>query len=105
MTLVLDKGAVALANTLELEQAGLGWFTALPWNQAPEGLRQRPSEELTPLGSAHRGCGRRPSGRWCMANVKVGRVIGQHAAADELLALPGLQQPRLCLLEFIVGFP
>ena len=55
VTLVLDKGAAALANTLELEQAGLGWITALPWNQAPAELRQRPCEELTPLGSAHPG--------------------------------------------------
>ena len=55
VTLVLDKGAAALANTLELEQAGLGWITALPWNQAPPELRQRPSEELAPLGSAQPG--------------------------------------------------
>ena len=52
---MLDKGAAALANTLELEQAGLGWITALPWNQAPAELRQRPCEELTPLGSAQPG--------------------------------------------------
>lgn len=55
MTLLLDKGAAALANTLELEQAGLGWITALPWNQAPPELRQRPGEELAPLGSAQPG--------------------------------------------------
>jgi hypothetical protein len=32
---VLDKGSAALANTVELEQAGVGWISALPWNQAP----------------------------------------------------------------------
>ena len=46
VTLVLDKGSAALANTLELEQAGVGWISALPWNQAPEGLRERSVEEL-----------------------------------------------------------
>src|ERR1039458_619911 len=32
VTLVLDKGSAALANTLELEKAGVGWISALPWN-------------------------------------------------------------------------
>ena len=30
VTLVLDKGSAALANTLELEQAEVGWISALP---------------------------------------------------------------------------
>jgi transposase len=55
VTLVLDKGSAALANTLELEQAGMGWISALPWNQAPEHLRERPIEELTALSSAQPG--------------------------------------------------
>lgn len=55
VTLVLDKGAAALANTLELEQAGVGWITALPWNQAPVGLRERGVEQLAPLSSARPG--------------------------------------------------
>jgi transposase len=54
VTLVLDKGSAALANTLELEQAGVGWISALPC-QAPEGLRDRPVEELTALGSRQPG--------------------------------------------------
>src|ERR1700689_1324294 len=41
VTLVLDKGSAALANTLELETAGGGWISALPWNQAPAELRDR----------------------------------------------------------------
>jgi transposase len=52
VTLVLDKGSAALANTLELEQAGVGWISALPWNQAPEELRERPVEQLAELSSA-----------------------------------------------------
>jgi len=55
VTLVLDKGSAALANTLELEQAGVGWISALPWNQAPEGLRERSVEELPALSSGQPG--------------------------------------------------
>jgi len=51
VTLVFDKGTAALDNTLLLKQAELGWISALPWNQAPEGLRQRPIEQL-PLCSS-----------------------------------------------------
>jgi len=45
VTLVLDKGSAALANTVQLAEAGLGWISALPWNQAPE-LRSRAVAEL-----------------------------------------------------------
>ena len=55
VTLVLDKGSAALANTLELEQAGVGWISALPWNQAPEQLRERPVEQLPALSSRQPG--------------------------------------------------
>jgi transposase len=48
VTLVLDKGSAALANTLELQQAGVGWISALPWNQAPPELRGRDTELLSP---------------------------------------------------------
>ncbi len=41
VTLVFDKGGAALANTVELEQAGVGWISALPWNQAPAQFRER----------------------------------------------------------------
>lgn len=50
VTLVLDKGSAALANTLELQQAGVGWVSALPWNQAPAELRARDAEQLSPCG-------------------------------------------------------
>lgn len=51
VTLVLDKGSAALANMLELERAGVGWISALPWNQAPEEFRDRPTDQLTVLSS------------------------------------------------------
>ena len=53
VTLVLDKGSAALANTLELEQAGVGWISALPWTQAP--VEFRSSQKLTPLSSREPG--------------------------------------------------
>jgi hypothetical protein len=64
VTLVLDKGSAALANTLALEQAGVGWISALPWNQAPEALpwnqapealRDRGVEQLPACGSDQPG--------------------------------------------------
>jgi transposase len=55
VTLVVDKGSAALANTLELEHAGVGWISALPWNQAPEEFRERPVEELPALSSSQPG--------------------------------------------------
>ena len=55
VTLVLDKGSAALANTLELEKAGVGWISALPWNQAPAELRTRATQQLTPLSSQQAG--------------------------------------------------
>jgi hypothetical protein len=53
VTLVPDKGSAALANTLELEKAGVGWISALPWNQAPAELRS--CQQLTPLSSQEPG--------------------------------------------------
>jgi len=49
VTLVFDKGAAALANTLALDQSGVGWVSALPWNQAPPACRGTPSDQLTAL--------------------------------------------------------
>ena len=51
VTLVFDKGTAALDNTLLLKEAGLGWISALPWNQAPLELRERDIETL-PLCSS-----------------------------------------------------
>jgi transposase len=55
VTLVLDKGSAALANTVALEEARLGWISALPWNQAPAELRSRSAEELPLCSPAQPG--------------------------------------------------
>lgn len=55
VTLVFDKGSAALANTLELQQTGVGWIAALPWNQAPPELRERDLEQLPPCSSDQPG--------------------------------------------------
>jgi transposase len=55
VTLVFDKGTAALNNTLLLNEAGVGWVSALPWNQAPPQLRERPVEELPLCSSEHPG--------------------------------------------------
>jgi transposase len=46
VTFVFDKGTAALNNTVQLEEAGVGWISALPWNQAPVELRERATEDL-----------------------------------------------------------
>jgi transposase len=55
VTLIFDKGTAALANTVLLEEAGLGWISALPWNQAAAEFRQRPVEALPACSSAQPG--------------------------------------------------
>jgi transposase len=55
VTLVFDKGGAALANTVQLEEAGAGWISALPWNQVPAAFRERPVEQLPPCSSAQPG--------------------------------------------------
>ena len=55
VTLAFDKGSAALANTLALEEARVGWISALPWNQAPAQLRERAVDQLSPCGSAQPG--------------------------------------------------
>ena len=55
VTLVLDKGSAALDNTVALHEAGVGWISALPWNQAPVELRERTSEQLLPCSTDQPG--------------------------------------------------
>src|SRR5438034_7636583 len=55
VTFVLDKGSAALANTVELQEAGVGWISALPWNQAPAAFRERAVEQLALCSSAQPG--------------------------------------------------
>lgn len=55
VTLVFDKGSAALANTVELQQARVGWISALPWNQAPAAFRERAVDQLPLCRSAQPG--------------------------------------------------
>jgi transposase len=55
VTLVFDKGSAALYNTLTMDESGLGWVSALPWNQAPTEMRETPLEQLHALGSDQPG--------------------------------------------------
>jgi transposase len=80
VTLVFDKGSAALANTVELQQAGVGWISALPWNQAPAAFRER-AVELLPLCSSAQP--------------------GVRAAAEKLLVHG---QEYLCVLKYSASF-
>jgi transposase len=55
VTLVLDKGTAALANTVLLREARVGWISALPWNQAPAEFRARDVQQLPPCGGDQPG--------------------------------------------------
>lgn len=52
VTLVFDKGASSLLTTVELEDSGLGWISAIPWSQAPEEMRDLPAEQMRRCPSA-----------------------------------------------------
>jgi hypothetical protein len=80
VTLVLDKGSAALANTVALEAARLGWISALPWNQAPVELRSRGVEELSVSSSAQPGA---------------------RAAAEKILVH---QREYLCVVKYSASF-
>jgi len=80
VTLVFDKGSAALANTVELQEAGVGWISALPWNQAPAAWRERAVEQL-PLCSSGQP--------------------GVHAAAEKLLVHG---REYLCVLKYSASF-
>ena len=80
VTWVFDTGTAALANTVLLKEAGLGWISALPWSQAPAEFRQRPVEGLPAGGSAQPGV---------------------QAAAEKLLVHG---QEYLCVLKYSAPF-
>ena len=73
VTLVLDKGSAALANTVELEEAGVGWIAALPWNQAPVAFRGRAVEQLPLLSSAQPGV--RAAAEKLLVHGRLGRTM------------------------------
>ena len=88
VTLVLDKGSAALDNTLELQQRGLGWVAALPWNQAPGGLarnrrggveaRRRRASRGARGGAALSRARRRVSVRGAALDGVRRRAVAQH---------------------------
>jgi transposase len=80
VTLVFDKGSAALAHTVELQQAGVGWISALPWNQAPVAFRERAVEQWPLCSSAQPGV----------------------RAASEKLLVHG--QEYLCVLKYSASF-
>jgi transposase len=55
VTLVMDKGAAALATTVAATEAGFGWIAALPWTQAPADLRARTVEDLPVIATVPGG--------------------------------------------------
>lgn len=80
VTLVFDKGTAALDNTLSLKKAGVGWISALPWNQAPVELRERDIETL-PL---------------CSSDQPGVRAVAEHAIVHG--------DHYLCVLKYSSGF-
>lgn len=80
VTLVFDKGGASLANTVQLEESGVGWISALPWNQAPAALRERAVEQLPPCSSA---------------------LPGARAVAEKLLVHG---KEYLCVLKYSASF-
>src|SRR5229473_3997083 len=79
VTLVLDKGSAALANTVQLEEAGVGWISALPWNQAPAELRSRAVEELPACSSAQPGV--RATAEKTLAHGREYRCVVKYSAS------------------------
>ena len=79
VTLVFDKGGAALANTVELEEAGVGWISALPWNQAPLAFRERDVEQLPPCSSAQPGV--RAAAEKCLVHGKEYLCVLKYSAS------------------------
>ena len=65
---------------MELQEAGVGWISALPWNQAPTAFRERAVEQLPLCSSAQPGV---------------------RAAAEKLLVHG---QEYLCVLKYSASF-
>ena len=78
VTQTMDKGSAVLANTLDMERSGPGWVAALPWNQAPPELRQRPLDVLPPVGPEHPGL--RALAERCLVHGTERRCVLQYSA-------------------------
>ncbi len=79
VTLVFDKGGASLANTVQLDEAGVGWISALPWNQAPAQLRERAVEELPLCTSAQPGV--RAAAEKCLVHGKEYLCVLKYSAS------------------------
>jgi len=79
VTLVFDKGTAALTNTVALREAGVGWVSALPWNQAPPDLRTRPLEDLPACSTDHPGV--RAAGQRAVVHGEESLCVLQYSAA------------------------
>ncbi|MCX6544429.1 MAG: IS1634 family transposase [Acidobacteria bacterium] len=79
VTLVFDKGTAALTNTVALREAGVGWVSALPWNQAPPDLRTRPIEDLPACSADHPGV--RAAGQLAVVHGEEALCVLQYSAA------------------------
>ena len=64
---LVSKGHGALDNTVQLQEAGVGWIAALPWNQAPAGLRERARKSCRCAAPNNRVCGPWARSCWCTA--------------------------------------
>ena len=79
VTLVMDKGAAALATTVAATEGGFGWIVALPWTQAPVDLRDRAVEDLPAITT----------------------VPGVHACAERRLVHG---REHLCVVKYSASF-
>lgn len=102
VTLVLDKGGAALANTVQLEEAGVGWIAALPWNQAPAELRERPVEQLPPSSSAQPGV--RAAAERCLVHGKEYLCVVKYSASFAGEQLHSLTTSLSKVLQYLRRF-
>lgn len=80
VTVTIDNGSAALDDIPALERSGLGWIMALPWHEAPPELRQRPLQELAPVGSTHPGV--QTMAERCIVHGTERLCVLRHSATD-----------------------
>ena len=102
VTLVFDKGTAALANTVALEEAHLGWISALPWNQAPAELREREVEQLPPCSSQQPGV--RAAGEKALVHGKEYLCVVKYSASFAGEQLHSLTTSASKILQYLRRF-
>ncbi len=88
VTVTLENGSAALDDIPALERSGLGWIMALPWHEAPTELRQRPLQQLAPVGSTHPGV--QAMAERCMVHGTERLCVLRHSATDAAEQLDGV---------------